>query len=81
MKVLVLTVAMGFLVSSPALAANPRASCVGLIVSDHARWGDFPELMHDIRSLASQFGMPSGTLIQSVARLHLGTHAICGNEP
>jgi hypothetical protein len=67
--------------ATTALAApNSRASCVGLIVADHARWGDFPELMHDIQDVAAFFELPTGQLIRQFAKLHLGSHQICGNE-
>ncbi len=63
-----------------ALAANERASCVGLILSDHARWGDLPGLVQDAKALAKGLGLPFGQFVSSTARLHLRSHAVCGNE-
>lgn len=59
---------------------NERASCIGLILADHAR--GIPdgmttaEIMQGVRALP---GAP-GSFISVFSRAHLGSHAVCGAE-
>lgn len=80
-KMLIAVLVIGLVAFTPAQAsANTRASCVGLIVSDHARWGDFAQVRLMLRTAAAQFGLTYGALVSSTAHRHEGTHAICGRE-
>ncbi|GGK16519.1 hypothetical protein GCM10008955_07390 [Deinococcus malanensis] len=80
-KVFIVVLATGLVSFAPAQAgANTRASCVGLIVSDHARWGDFAQVRLMLRTAATQLGLTYGALVSSTAHRHDGTHAICGGE-
>lgn len=77
----VVVIAIGLVTSAPAQAgANTRASCVGLIVADHARWGDFAQVRDMLRMAATQLNTTYGVLVSSTAHRHDGTHAICGGE-
>ncbi len=63
---------------------NEQASCVGLIVSDHAR--GIPdgvhvrEIIEGVKAYAEATGSTPGGFVSSVAHEHLGSHAICGGE-
>ncbi len=64
--------------------ANERASCIGLIVSDHAPGipdgTHTSELIHGVRAYADATGSVPGAFLSAVAREHLGSHAVCGRE-
>jgi|GEM_PF-6670849 len=80
-KMLVVVAAIGFVSSAPAQAgANIHASCVGLIVADHARWGDFAQVRQTLRMVATQLDLTYGALVSGTARRHDGSHAVCGGE-
>jgi hypothetical protein len=70
--------------SSALAGADDRASCVGLIAADHARGipdgMHISELVHDFQAIAVSYEIPVGMLFSSVAKLHLGSHAVCGGE-
>lgn len=80
-KMLILVATLGLVMSAPAQASpNARASCVGLIVSDHARWGDLAQVRQMLRTMALKLDVTYGTLVSSAAQRHDGSHAVCGNE-
>ncbi len=64
--------------------ANERASCVGLIASDHARGipdgTHISELIHGVRVYADATGSTPGEFMSLIAQEHLGSHAVCGRE-
>ena len=61
-----------------ALAADEKASCVGIVISEHARWGDQPGVVQGVKDYAQANDTNLGSLLRGVARAHLGSHAACG---
>lgn len=63
---------------------NGEASCIGLIAADHGR--GIPDgthmnhLVHGTKDYTDSLGMGFGEFISAGAQLHLGSHAVCGNE-
>ena len=82
MKKLVLAVLLGGALvvgaGNSALAADEKASCVGIVISEHARWGDQPGIVQGAKSYAEANGTNLGSFLRGVARAHLGSHAACG---
>ena len=83
------TISVGMTVSvgaSPEDLRHPdqQASCVGLIAADHARGipdgTHISEVIEGVRDYTDAAGASPGTFIGSLARQHLGSHAVCGNE-
>lgn len=60
---------------------NPNASCVGIIVSEHAHTdGGAADVVRFAKGLAPIVGLSFGQFVSFTAEQHLGTHAICGDE-
>ena len=82
MKKLMLAVLLGGTlvigVGDSALAADEQASCVGIVISEHARWGDQPGVVQGAKNYAQANGANLGSLLRGVARAHEGSHAACG---
>ena len=58
---------------------NPKASCVGIISSEHAQTdGGADDNVRLGKSFAPLFGLSYGELVRLGAHAHLGTHAACG---
>lgn len=58
---------------------NPKASCVGIIASEHAHTdGGAADNVRVGKLFAAFFGLPFGELVRLGAHEHLGTHAACG---
>lgn len=80
-KLVMFWAALGVLSGSPAQASpDSHASCVGLIVSDHARWGELQQVKADVRAYIEVLGISYGEFVSMVAQQHLGSHQVCGNE-
>lgn len=59
-----------------AQAANPKASCVGIIVSATAPAGEFDVNIY--KALAESFGVPTfGQFVKGGATLHAGSMEAC----
>ncbi|UVJ39041.1 hypothetical protein [Arthrobacter sp. CJ23] len=59
-----------------AQAANPKASCVGVIVSTLAPAGELD--VDDFKALAESTGAPTfGQFVKTGAQLHLGSMEAC----
>lgn len=82
MKTLMLAVLLsGALVvgaGGSALAADERASCIGIVISEHARWGDQPGIVQGTKGYAQANDTNLGSVLRGVARAHEGSHATCG---
>ena len=82
MKKLILAVLLGGAlvvgVGDSALAADEKASCVGIVISEHARWGDQPGVVQGAKDAAQANGTNLGSLLRGVAQAHQGSHAACG---
>jgi len=58
---------------------NPKASCVGIISSEHAQDdGGVADNVRLGKTLAPLFGLSYGELVRLGAQAHLGTHSNCG---
>ncbi len=72
-----LTTSMAMGLGGTANAANERASCVGIAISEHAPAGEMPEQVTETKAFAEEAGTSFGTLVSGFARQHLGSHAAC----
>ena len=57
-----------------ASAADDDASCVGLGLSDHAQWGEMPEVIQELKGLLDSFGIHPGAFVSLFAQRHEETH-------
>lgn len=81
----VLAGAAQFALATPSFAdAYGHASCIGIEASSisppgsEAEFaGGMAELQSFVHSLAAELGAPPGAVVQSVAKLHEGSHEAC----
>jgi hypothetical protein len=70
-----------FIAGLPAAqAANPKASCVGIIVSTQASAGEFD--VNTYKALAETFGLPTfGQFVAGGGQVHEGSFEACLPQP
>lgn len=59
---------------APALAADEHASCTGLGLSDHARAGEMPGVIQEVKGVLSELDVNAGAFVSRFSQVHAGTH-------